>query len=295
MLGFHCGNYVDVLANLTLKTRTTLLHGIDTGGSGPPVLMLHGAGYSKAVFRKQLDSALAGRHRLIALDLPGHGDSPDAGNPGHDYTIRGFTETITEAIEQLGVERLVVFGWSLGGHIGFELLGHPMVAGVMASGAPPVSRGPIAMLRAFQTSWDMLLASKEKFSERDVLRFNHLCFPNGADGDIIEAVRRADGRARPILVRSLMRGDGVDERQAVEHAEVPVAIVHGEAEPFVRFSYVETLSYSTLWRGACHVIANAGHAVFWDQPERFNALLDRFAEDAAAYRQPVALPGRRSA
>ena len=284
-----------MLTQTSVATSTGSLNCVESAGAGPTVLMIHGGSYSSAVFRKQFQSPLATSHRLIAVDLPGHGGSADATDPAQQYSIRGFTQAIADFIERMRLEHVVIYGWSLGGHIALELIGHPDVSGVMASGAPPVSRGPIAMLQAFQTSWDMLLASKESFSERDILRFHQLCFPNGADAEVLDGLRRADGRVRPILVRSLMRGEGVDEKRAVEFAKIPVAIVNGENEPFVRLRYLENLRYSSLWHESCQVLANAGHAPFWDQPGRFNALLERFADDAVAYRPSVAVPGRLSA
>jgi pimeloyl-ACP methyl ester carboxylesterase len=96
---------------------------------------------------------------------------------------------------------------------------------------------------------------------------------------------------RTAVSRSLMRGEGVDQKRAVEEARVPVAMVNGEADTVTRLSYVAALDYSTLWTGACHVIPNAGHAPFWDQPDTFNRLLAQFAGDVADHRvhEPVQL------
>ena len=51
-----------------------------------------------------------------------------------------------------------------------------------------------------------------------------------------------------------------------------------------RLSYVNALGYNSLWRNHCHIIANAGHAPFWDQPDAFNRLLGEFAADVASNR-----------
>ena len=48
--------------------------------------------------------------------------------------------------------------------------------------------------------------------------------------------------------------------------EVPVALVNGRDEPFVRLSYLDTLAGPALWHGMPIVIEDAGHAPFWDQP-----------------------------
>jgi len=256
----------------------------ESDGADLPILMLHGTASSRLAFARQFDSPLAEQHRLIALDLPGHGDSSDASSPD-SYTLTALSEIVAELIARLALRRLMVLGWSLGGHIAMELLGHPAIAGIVVTGAPPLSRGPLGMLRAFQPSWDMLLASKENFSERDVQRFYALCFARGGTPELMAAVRRADGRLRPALPGSMMRGEMRDERQAVETSPVPVAIVNGDADPFVRLGYLDGLRTGSLWHGAPLVMPDAGHAPFWDQPETFNQLLSNFAEDAAVERR----------
>lgn len=252
----------------------------DAGGQGFPLLLLHGSGASKEVFTHQLESDLSAQYRLIALDLPGHGASSNATDPSRAYTITGYADAVRDVLRQLGVKRAAVFGWSLGGHIAIELAGSTeLVAGLMLTGAPPVGRGPLAMLRGFHTSWDMLLASKEQFSERDIERFATLCFEESIVPELRAAIERADGRSRPVFQRSMLRGDGVDQRATVESLTAPVAIVNGAREPFARLGYLPTLAYRNLWRDTCMVISGAGHAPFWQRPEAFNPLLAEFCAD----------------
>ena len=84
------------------------------------------------------------------------------------------------------------------------------------------------------------------------------------------------------MSRSLLRGEVADQKLAVEQAQVPVAMVNGASEPVARLSYVAGLAYRTLWGNVCHVIPDAGHEPFWDQPGQFNELLGNFAADVAA-------------
>ena len=100
-----------------------------------------------------------------------------------------MTRTMTELVEQLELDRFMVLGWSLGGHIAIEMIEHPRLAGLMLCGAPPVAHGTLAMLRAFRPSWDMPLASKEDYTDRDVARFFALCYGRGATPELLDAIR----------------------------------------------------------------------------------------------------------
>lgn len=267
----------------TIRTRHADICVSESGGQGFPIVMIHGSGASRGVFARQMESPLGVAHRMVALDLPGHGDSSDAWIPAETYTIKGFATVVGEVLERLGVDRAAIFGWSLGGHVGIELLSwHPAVAGLMITGAPPVSRGPLGMLRGFQTHRDVFLASKPQFTEAEAKRFWKACYGEAGTEEFLESIRRADGRARKILFNGMMRGIGADQKRTVEEAEVPIAVVNGAGETFARLNFVASVAYGNLWDGTCHVIEGAGHAAFWDKPEEFNALLARFVEDVAA-------------
>ncbi|HQZ12563.1 MAG TPA: alpha/beta hydrolase [Devosia sp.] len=273
----------------TVETPYADIRLTETDGTGIPIVLLHGSGADRRVFEPQLASWLAERHHIIAIDLPGHGESSDARDPATGYTLPGFAHCVSRVLESLAVGRCVVFGWSLGGHIAVELMHEypKLVAGVMLSGAPPIANGPIGMLRGFHASWDMLLASKEKFTPRDIERYARLCYGEHVTPDLLDAVRRTDGRARAVFSRSLMRGDGADQRRTVETASVPVALVDGERDPLVRLNYTATVSSPYLWEGGAHLVKDAGHAAFRDSPERFNTLLQRFASDMERWKAPA--------
>ncbi|WP_417309802.1 alpha/beta fold hydrolase [Devosia sp.] len=263
--------------------------------TGAPLVLIHGSGYSRKVFARQFDSPLADRHRLIALDLPGHGESQDA-VAAEDYQLPQMARAVEMVLDARDVEQAVVFGWSLGGHIAIEMLASDQrVSGVMLTGAPPVAPGPLGMLRGFQATWDLLLATKEFFSRRDAERFLELCFHGAGNPAFLDDILRTDGRVRTGVSRSLMQAIGADQLATVVSAEVPIAMVNGENDSVARLGYIAGLAYGSLWRNVCHIIPNAGHAPFWDQADTFNRLLSQFAADCADRQRHLPLPLAKSA
>lgn len=263
-----------------IQTPHAAVHVRQSFGEGLPIVMLHGSGAAGIVFDRQFESALASAHRLIAIDLPGHGLSADADDPAATYTISGLAETVAAVLDRLKVGHTMLFGWSLGGHVAIEVASfHSSVAGLMLTGTPPLSNGPLGLLRAFQTSWDLFLASKQIFSERDIIRFGELCFADSGTPAFLEAIGRSDGRLRAHFLKSMLRGDGVDQKQFVETSDLPVAIINGALDPFIRLGYLNGIAYARLWRDRCHLIPGTGHAPFWHAHELYNPLIAAFAAD----------------
>ncbi len=85
-------------------------------GAGVPVLFVHGMAGSKEVWRGTLERLRATR-RAAALDLRGHGDS-DGARDGV-WTIEALAADVDAAARSLGLERFVLVGHSMGGHLFF--------------------------------------------------------------------------------------------------------------------------------------------------------------------------------
>lgn len=271
-----------VASDLTIRTPQADLRISQTSGDGLPVLLIHGSGASRRVFARQFESPLAATHRLIAFDLPGHGQSSDASEPSNVYSLPGLAAVAGQVLDRLDIRRAAIYGWSLGGHVAIELASiHPAVAGLMLSGAPPVAKGLLEMLRGFHANWDMLLASKRVYSERDASRFERLCFGDTGDPSFLQDILRADGQLRSAVSRGMMTGEGVNQKRVVEDAEFPVAFVNGENDPFIRPGFFNTLDCASLWERPI-VMEGAGHAPFWERPDAFNTILSRFLDAVSA-------------
>ena len=51
------------------------------------------------------------------------------------------------------------------------------------------------------------------------------------------------------------------------------------ADRFVKLDYFDTVPYANLWEGRCHRLDGLGHAPFWEAPESFDPILERFLQD----------------
>lgn len=84
-------------------------------GSGPPLVLVHGIGHRRQAWDAVVDD-LAADHDVIAVDLPGHGTSPDPTAP-QDYSFDSVAAQLEDLFDDLGVGRPHVAGNSLGGYL----------------------------------------------------------------------------------------------------------------------------------------------------------------------------------
>jgi len=111
-------------------------------GSGPPLVLVHGIGSQWQVWTPVLDR-LAREREVIAVDLPGFGDSPALPRAP---TVRALAEAVAEFVGGLGVERAAVAGNSLGGGIALEL-------GRLGAAASVCGVSPIGFQSGRERTW----------------------------------------------------------------------------------------------------------------------------------------------
>lgn len=85
-------------------------------GEGPALVLLHGNGESCDYFEHQIPF-FASRFRVIALDTRGHGQSPRGEKP---FTIKQFAEDLHDFMDEKGIEKAILLGFSDGGNIALE-------------------------------------------------------------------------------------------------------------------------------------------------------------------------------
>jgi pimeloyl-ACP methyl ester carboxylesterase len=255
---------------------------VDVGSAGPTVLLIHGNSACKEIFARQFDSRLTTRFRLIAFDLPGHGASSDAIDPERTYHIPGYADAALEVLRALHVDRLAIFGWSLGGHVGIELLARDTadveIAGLAITGTPPIGHNPADFAAGFLPSPHMDLTGKDHFSDAEIADYARSSVAAPAPF-LAAAVRRTDPRARRLMMAAALAGRGADQRNVVTTNATPIAVITGANEPFVSSDYLTAFPYRNLWERRVFSIPETGHAPFWERAEIFNPLFERFLTD----------------
>ncbi len=250
----------------------------ETSGQGPTLFLIHGNSASKEYLIKQLDG-LGQKYKMIAIDLPGHGESHNALKPSENYTLTGYAHTCAEIIQKLKLEPVIIVGWSLGGHIAFEMMHEnpELLKGVLIACAPPFTPSEQGIKAAYLPTYSTPLAMKiEPFTREDVKAY---VTQGGIDLDrfpvLIEASMRTDGLARYEMVSAVMRGEGVDERWVVETSPIPLGIILGAQEHAVNNAYIRSLNYAN-----CQMMETleGGHDCQWSHEKEFNKLVQKFVK-----------------
>ena len=125
------------------------LHYIEQG-TGHPLILLHGNGEDSSYFVHQIDYFSKNYH-VIAIDTRGHGKSPRGDKP---FTIKQFSEDLNDFMDEKGIEKAHILGFSDGGNIALTFaLKHPEKveklilngANLFPSGVKPHYQWPIVI------------------------------------------------------------------------------------------------------------------------------------------------------
>lgn len=260
---------------LLLTTRHGLIAVSDTGGDQPPLLLLHGNSACKEAFTHQF-TGLRQHFRLIAFDLPGHGASGNA-DPQTSYNLIAYAEVAEAVLASRQVQRLLVFGWSLGGYVALELAARKKVAlaGLAICGTAPLSVVPDDYAAGYDPSSHLILAGKQYFTRREAADYaGSATAPLSADSAFLHRnLGRTDGRARAYLMTKLGVLNWPRQMRTLREGQLPFAIINGADDPFLNHDYLRALCASEGWRHPLLNIEGGKHAPFFNRPREFNAQL----------------------
>lgn len=248
----------------------------------PTIIFIHGHCTNKEFFKKQLESPLFANYRLIALDLPGYGESEPPKEAQKVYSYPGFASIVTEIIQTMNLNNIVIVGWSLGGHIALELTSLlPQLQGLLITGAPPIEVSPAGLNLGFKALDPKIFEcfGKGNLSYEEA---QLLATVSGYDFSkekefLVDAILQTDEEAKILYPRSIALGIGQNEVKIVNEWPKPIAVVKGEQDIAINNHYIiHEVNFKNLWEDKVHVIAKGGHAVFLDCPDEFNLIMQRF-------------------
>lgn len=249
------------------------------------VLFLHGHCTNKNFFNQQMNADIFKSCHLIAIDLPGYGESSPPLDPLKTYSFPGFADVVVELIQKLAIEKLIIVGWSLGGHVALEMISKvPQLAGILITGTPPIEVSLQGIQKGFKQFDPEIMAcfGKKELTKEEAKLLAKVSGYNGSEEKefLVNAILATDEGARFLYPQSIINGVGRDQREIVAAWDKPIAVVAGEEDIAINYDYVRNeVQFKNLWQNKIHTIRNAGHAVMLDQPNLFNHLIRAFIED----------------
>ena len=262
----------------------TRLHLVEAGyPQGPSILFLHGVLQSWRTWDRQMGSELARRYRLVAMDLRGHGSS-ERPLDGYDDS-RLWAADIDATIRELELDRPLLCGWSYGPLVILDYIRHygeDRIGGIHFVGAVTKlgSEAAAAVLTPeFLSLLPALFSADVGESVRGLESLLRLCFHREPDASDLNTMA-GFGVSVPPFVRQAMLTRAVDNDDLLPTIAKPVLITHGALDTIVRQEVVAQ-HRAGLPHAQVHIMADAGHAPFWDDAEAFNRRLGAFREEVA--------------
>lgn len=245
-----------------------------SGSSEEAIIFVHGNSSNAHIWDRQLvNEQLATQYKMIAFDLPGHGQSGKSGN----YSMKKFGYLIRQIAEQLSVKEYILVGLSFGtciiGEAAPDLPGCKGIVLVSANLTsnefhPGVWLNPFPEVAAMASTSvpDELL---QTFASRMVYD-NHF-----VAGEYVKSYHDTDPAFRQAIGGIIANSEWTDEFRNIEEMNVAVCLVFGEEEKIIHTDYMD--GFAPRWRNKTYRIPGAAHFVNAEQPQLFNQLLVEFA------------------
>ncbi len=251
----------------------------ERAGSGPPLLLIQGMGGTYSHWGDEFLGALREHFEVVVYDHRGVGDSGRVRTP---FTIVDLANDAGRLLDALGIQRVHVFGFSMGGMVAQELAladQHRVATLTLAStscGGPesrPARRGTLDRLadpnmsgdreRAMQLAWEINVSAV--FAENAEVRKRFL------------EVGRHRRLKLTVLGAQVQAIAGHDTSSRLGSLRMPTLVIHGTADRMIPFENGQMIA--RLIEGArLTLLDGAGHMFFWEIPERAAELVSQFVE-----------------
>jgi pimeloyl-ACP methyl ester carboxylesterase len=251
-------------------------------GEGPPLVFVHGLA---GCWQNWLENIphFARSHRVIAIDLPGFGDSE---LPHEEISMPGYGRLVDAFLGEIDVERASIVGNSMGGFIAAEVtVSHPervdKLALVSAAGVMTVRTAELVLAkrlaRFFNAGSARVLARRQSLVRRRGLRklmLNGIVrHPDLLQPELVYEI--ASGGGKPGFLDAFKAILDYDFRDRLPEIERPTLIVWGRNDRIVPVG--GAYRYEQLIPGSRRVIfEDTGHVPMIERPALFNRLLEDF-------------------
>ena len=275
--GVAIGRYWAGVSTEWVETET---HGrlayLHRHGEGPTLVLLHGFAAQKEIWLPMIRN-LPGEYRIVAIDLPGHGQSDR--RSGARYRTKDFVAGVVEALEEIAPADFHLMGASFGGKIAMRYtLEHPervTTLGLISPAAfhPPEPSHLEEQLAA--GSNPMIVDSREEFDELVELLFYHPPFMPWPAASVL-ARRAAEDQSHRLRMWEDLWENRREMQDELAEFSLPVFLVWGRNDRVVHVSgtqvFKNRMANATL---EMMILEETGHSPMLERPE---TLADNYLE-----------------
>jgi pimeloyl-ACP methyl ester carboxylesterase len=239
---------------------------IEAGAGDPPIVFVHGWTCSRDFWPGQI-SNFAKKHRVVALDLRGHGESD---KPDEDYTIDAFADDVAWLIGQLGLQKPVVIGHSMGGVIAMKLARkHPDVTSAVVLVDSPILPLPEAM----KPLLEQLMAGLQSPQWETIAQGfgSQTFFDANTPPALVEEIRRQMGAPQRVTYTALS-STLAPENQAAGPIPVPSLFIRAQT------AYATEDQLRAHIPGMGVITVPAAHFLQMEQPDATNNTISDFLD-----------------
>ncbi len=240
-------------------------------GKGRPLLLLHGLGGSWRSWTP-VRGALADRRDVIAIDLPGHGDSPARADSG---TFAGLADSVAGFVRDSGLTGVDVVGSSMGARLALELARRGGVGRVVALSPGGFWKGwerqffkgtIAASVRLLRATRPALGALSRNAGSRSLLLAQLSAHPWRLDPAVVASELRSFATTRTFdaLVRDLAAGPPQQGPAAARSGEVVIGWGRHDRLCLPRQAARATAAFPSA---RLHWFEHSGHFPMWDEPD----------------------------
>jgi pimeloyl-ACP methyl ester carboxylesterase len=242
-------------------------------GSGPPLVLVHGAVCDGRVWLRQI-AELSDAFSVIAWDAPGCGQSVD---PPETYRLADYADVLAGFIGELGLRRPHVVGHSFGSGLAIELYRrNPGIAatlilvGAYAGWAGSLPRPEVERRLSFALELaDRLPDRFEPASMRGL-------FSEAMPAETAAELATIMSDARPVATRAMAYAFAEsDLRDALPSIDVPTLLLYGDVDERSPPSVAEAL-HGAIRDSRLVALPGLGHECYLEAPERFDAEVRAF-------------------